>query len=202
MPTAMRTRGVDHAAYVTTRPAETIRFYRDVMGLRTPHVITAKGWGSRPHPDFVHFFFDIGDGDRLAFFYYFGVPEDPEARPPDYHLALHVDTEEELLAWRGRFEEHGVRVIAQIIHETIESIYARDPNGMIIEITRPLRDLTDRDRRDAELSLEALLDSLADDVEPTLETFWRRKAELVAKELDNEVAPDDSADGHTEQEAD
>ncbi|WP_283139235.1 VOC family protein [Rhizohabitans arisaemae] len=188
----LRLRGVDHAAYVTTKPIETIRFYRDVVGLRTPHAITAKGWGGKPHPDFVHFFFDIGSGDRLAFFYYFGVPEGPDAERPNYHLALHVETEEDLLAWRRRFEEHGVRVIAQIIHETIESIYVRDPNGMIFEITRPLRDLTERDQRDAELSLEALVDSLTADTGATLEDFWRRKAELVAKELDNEATPEET----------
>ncbi|MEU7002323.1 VOC family protein [Nonomuraea sp. NPDC046570] len=189
MPGSLRTRGVDHAAYVTARPAETIRFYRDVMGLRTPHVITAKGWGSKPHPDFVHFFFDIGNGDRLAFFYYFGVPEDPGAARPTYHLALHVETQEELLAWRARFERLGVRVIAQIVHETIESIYVRDPNGMVLEITRPLRELSERDEFDAELSLAALLDTLEED-DPTLETFWRRKAELVEKELANDPEED------------
>lgn len=175
-----RLRGVDHAAYVTTDAAGTIRFYRDVMGLGTPHIITAKGWGPKDHPDFVHFFFDIGGGDRLAFFYYFGVDPDPEAPRPDYHLAVHVRTEQDLLDWRARFEEHGIRVIAQVAHETIESIYVRDPNGMIFEVTRPLRELDERDERDARLSLEALLDVLGED-DPTLEKVWRRKAELVEK---------------------
>ncbi|TDB83787.1 VOC family protein [Actinomadura sp. KC216] len=185
-----RLRGVDHAAYVTTDAAGTIRFYRDVMGLGTPHIITAKGWGPKDHPDFVHFFFDIGDGDRLAFFYYFGVDPDPETPRPDYHLAIHVRTEQDLLDWRARFEEHGIRVIAQIAHETIESIYVRDPNGMIFEVTRPLRELDERDEHDARLSLEALLDVLGED-DPTLEKVWRRKAELIEKDDENKDEKDE-----------
>ncbi len=180
-----RIRGVDHAAYVTTDVAATIRFYRDVMGLRTPHVITAKGWGPKDHPDFIHFFFDIGQGDRLAFFYYFGVKPDTQAARPNYHLAIHVESEADLLAWRARFEEHGIRVIAQVTHETIESIYVRDPNGMVFEITRPLRDLTERDEVDAELSLEALLDVVTEE-DPTLEKVWQRKAELIEKKFDDQ----------------
>lgn len=180
-----RLRGVDHAAYVTTDAIGTIRFYRDIMGLGTPHVITAKGWGPKDHPDFVHFFFDIGNGDRLAFFYYFGVEPDPETPRPNYHLAVHVDSEQELHHWRARFEEHGIRVIAQVEHETIESIYVRDPNGMVFEVARSLRELDERDERDAQLSLEAIVQVLGED-EPTLEKVWQRKAELVEKELHNE----------------
>ena len=30
------------------------------------------GW-LEDHPDFIHFFFDIGNDDRIAFFYYFGL---------------------------------------------------------------------------------------------------------------------------------
>ena len=102
-------RGVDHAAFPTFDPAGTVRFYRDVLGFPVVHSICAAGWGPEDHPDFIHFFFDIGNDDRIAFFYYFGLPEpdrstgqgDVYARfgddVPVYfvrsrHLAIHVDS--------------------------------------------------------------------------------------------------------------
>ena len=65
-------KGVDHVAYPTFDPAGTVTFYRDVLGFPVVHSICAAGWGPEDHPDFIHFFFDIGNDDRLAFFYYFG----------------------------------------------------------------------------------------------------------------------------------
>ena len=65
-------RGVDHAAFPTFDPNATVRFYRDVLEFPVVHSICAAGWGPERHPDFIHFFFDIGNDDRLAFFYYFG----------------------------------------------------------------------------------------------------------------------------------
>ncbi len=68
-----RVKGVDHAAFPTFDPAGTVRFYRDVLGFPVVHSICAVGWGPEDHPDFIHFFFDIGNDDRIAFFYYFGL---------------------------------------------------------------------------------------------------------------------------------
>ena len=71
--------GVHHTARPTWKLAETVHFYRDVMGLNICHAITAKGWGPEDHPDFLHFFFDSGNGSTIAFFYYLGSerPADP-----------------------------------------------------------------------------------------------------------------------------
>lgn len=177
---SLRVDGVDHLAWVTWKPGETVRFYRDVLGLPLVHAITATGWVSETFPDFVHFFFALGKGDHLAFFYYFGLPE--EEQPDDLmhrsrHLALHVDTEQELLDWRARLKAHGVRVTPPLPHELLESIYFDDPNGIQLEITRPLRPFAPIDARDAELTLRALSD-VTRNGKPTVEDMWRRKGEL------------------------
>jgi catechol 2,3-dioxygenase-like lactoylglutathione lyase family enzyme len=177
---ALRLKGVDHLAWVTWKPEETVRFYRDVLGLPLVHAITATGWVSETFPDFVHFFFALGKGDHLAFFYYFGLPE--EEQPGDLmhrsrHLALHVDTEQELLEWRARLKAHGVRVTPPLAHELLESLYFDDPNGIQLEITRPLRPFAPIDARDAELTLRALSD-VTRSGKPTVEEMWRRKGEL------------------------
>jgi catechol 2,3-dioxygenase-like lactoylglutathione lyase family enzyme len=178
--------GVDHLAFVTWDPAATLRFYRDVMGFPLIHAITARGWGIDEHPDFVHFFFAIGKGNHIAFFYYFGLPSEDELPTPlmkrARHLALHVETEAELLAYRERLIAAGVRVTRPVAHEVIESIYFDDPNGIQLEITRPLRRFDERDARDAALTMQALVADIEGGA-PSGAGMWREKGRLVAERI-------------------
>jgi catechol 2,3-dioxygenase-like lactoylglutathione lyase family enzyme len=182
-PSSLSLNGVDHLALVTWRPRETHEFYTEALRMPLVHAITATGWVTEAYPDFVHFFFDMGRGNRLAFFYFFGVPED---EPPSdimqrsRHLAFNVSTQEELNDWRSWLTALGVRVTRPLVHELIESIYFHDPNGIQLEITRPLRPFCPIDARDAELTVQALAD-VADEPVPSVQALWQRKAELVTK---------------------
>lgn len=190
-------RGVDHAAFPTFDPAGTVRFYRDVLGFPVVHSICAAGWGPENHPDFIHFFFDIGNDDRMAFFYYFGLDRNVAGPPaakgdsyarfdadvPDFfvlsrHLAIHVDSEEDLLEYRRRLDASEWPVEMQVQHETIESIYTHDPNGYMIEITRALRPVLPQEDLDANLTIDALLDVVAGP-DPSMAALVARKAELI-----------------------
>jgi catechol 2,3-dioxygenase-like lactoylglutathione lyase family enzyme len=178
-------RGINHMAFPTFNPAATIGFYRDVLGLPLVQTMQVSAWGPEYQRDFVHFFFDIGNADCLAFFYYFGQePYRDENLPPlldlGTHVALHVDTLEDLNGFQQRIEDAGLKLEMRVMHETVESIYVRDPNDILIEIARPLRELTAADAVDAQVTTQALLDVLASDGEPTLEALWARKAELIA----------------------
>ncbi|MFI5954016.1 VOC family protein [Cryptosporangium sp. NPDC051539] len=188
-------RGVDHAAFPTFDPAATVKFYRDTLGFPVVHSICAAGWGPEAHPDFIHFFFDIGGGDRLAFFYYFGLPApdvtkgDVYARfddeTPDWfvrsrHLALHVDSEDHLLEYRRRLDASAWPVEMQIQHETIESIYTHDPNGYMVEITRAMRPVTPQEDLDANLTIDALVEIVAAPGH-TMDDLLVRKAELIVE---------------------
>jgi catechol 2,3-dioxygenase-like lactoylglutathione lyase family enzyme len=192
-----RVRGVDHVAFPTFDPAGTVRFYRDVLKFPVVHSICAAGWGPEKHPDFIHFFFDIGNDDRIAFFYYFGwtpagdqsAPGDAWARLPhdtprffkdSRHLAIHVDDEEDLLEYRRRLDESEWPVEMQVMHETIESIYTHDPNGYMIELTRALRPVTPQEDLDAELTIDALC-TVAQEQDPSMEKLLTRKAELIVE---------------------
>ena len=183
-------RGVDHAAFPTFDPKATIHFYRDVLGFPVVHATCALGWGPAEHPDFIHFFFDIGNGDRLAFFYYFGVEAPPGVGPPELlqrarHLAIHVDTEDDLAEYRRRLDASYWPCELQVRHETVESIYVTDPNGYLIEVTRPLRAITREDDIDANFSVDALM-AVVDDERPSLERFFEIKAELIAERYADE----------------
>ncbi|MCF8607612.1 VOC family protein [Gordonia sp. HY442] len=193
-----RVQGVDHAAFPTFDPAATVHFYRDVLRFPVVHSICAAGWGREKHPDFIHFFFDIGGGDRIAFFYYFGLepphagsstPGDswgrlPEGTPGYFvdsrHLAIHVDDEDDLLEYRRRLDESKWPVEMQVMHETIESIYTHDPNGYMVEITRALRPVTAQEDLDAELTIDALIE-VAQGEAPSLDKLLVRKAELIVE---------------------
>lgn len=190
-------KGVDHTARPTWKLQETVRFYRDTLGLPLIHTISARGWGPHTHPDFLHFFFDSGKGSTIAFFYYLGTrqPEDMAGRestkpwPEDFvtdatHTAWLVDTEEELLQWKQFLLDKGVEVSVETRHEVIESIYFRDPNGYFLEITCKLRPLQARDYRDAALTLEAAMQleqersgGISDIAQ--IDDVWQRKADLL-----------------------
>ena len=198
-------RGVDHVAFPTFDPAGTVAFYRDVLGFPVVHSICAAGWGPEKHPDFIHFFFDIGNDDRLAFFYYFGyeppergVKGDVYARfdddIPDFfvksrHLAIHVNSEADLLEYRRRLDSSRWPVELQIQHETIESIYTHDPNGYLFEITRALRPVTPQEDLDANLTIEALVD-VVQGPDVSMAALLARKAELIVERAaDWELTP-------------
>jgi catechol 2,3-dioxygenase-like lactoylglutathione lyase family enzyme len=186
-------RGVNHTAFPTWKPKSTVEFYRDALGLPIRHAITAKGWGRRneQHPDFLHFFFETGDENMLAFFYYIGTKPHPALAELKGYLALSRHTAwsvkdvAELRAWRDRIAATGVRVSEAIEHEILHSIYFRDPNGYDMEITTQIRPLGPADTRDAELSVRAMVEVFGDDNEgnATIHDFWQRKGQIVAEEL-------------------
>ena len=192
-------RGVDHTARPTWRLRETVEFYRDKLGLPLVHVISARGWGPATHPDFLHFFFDSGNGSTIAFFYYLGTNEPAGMReraasrplPDDHvadatHTAWLVKGPDELRAWKQRLESQGLEVSVETRHEVIESIYVRDPNGYFVEFTHKLRPLTALDATDAQLTLEAAM-ALEDQAHgagrllDTVDAIWNGKAEKVAE---------------------
>jgi catechol 2,3-dioxygenase-like lactoylglutathione lyase family enzyme len=186
-----RLNGVDHTAHPTWKLKETVEFYRDVMGLPLIHAITAKGWGreKEQHADFLHVFFDSGNGSSIAFFYYIGTTQpDNLTVPKGYmsmanHTAWSVETQEDLAAWKERLRSFGVKVSDEVRHETIESIYFRDPNFYPIEITLPLRKLDKIDGTDAALTVQAAIELEAAGNFDKIDAMWKRKAELVQQHM-------------------
>lgn len=180
----LRLHGVHHTARPTWKLSETVRFYRDQLGLPLVHAISARGWGQDDHADFLHFFFDSGNGSTIAFFYYIGTQRPDKLRVSDHyqeratHTAWRVPDEAELLRWRARVEAAGIPLRYQIRHEVIESIYFNDPNGYPIEITTQLRPFGQADADDAARTLQAAMALEAGQGERLdgIEPVWRRKA--------------------------
>jgi glyoxylase I family protein len=130
-----------HNAYVTRDMEATRHFYEDIIGL--PLMAT---WSESDElfgavRTYCHCFFGLADGGALAFFQ-FEKPEDTEQFGPKmpfspfHHIALHVDAEtqkgiEERLKAAG-FKEPESFVLE---HGYCRSVYATDPNGLIVEFT-------------------------------------------------------------------
>ncbi|KAF1697272.1 glyoxalase [Pseudoxanthomonas jiangsuensis] len=199
MTPALRLNGVHHTARPTWKLEETFRFYGEVMGLPLIHCVSARGWGPEDHPDFLHFFFDSGNGSTIAFFFYLGT-EQPEhlVHRPHYdsdasHTAWRVETREELQAWRKRLEDLGVEIMYQIEHEIVESIYFRDPNGYYIEIGTPVRDIVPLDLSDAEVTMRAAIEAeraLRQEGKPGLEkiaSIYVAKGRMLKAELGDDA---------------
>jgi len=127
--------GVNHLAMATGDMDRTVRFWRDLLGMRL-----VAGLGQ---PGYRHYFFQISDNDLLAFFEWSGVQPvaDKEHGRPVHgpfifdHVSFGVDNESDLWEIKDRLEAAGFNVSDVINHGFIHSIYAHDPNGIPIEFS-------------------------------------------------------------------
>jgi catechol-2,3-dioxygenase len=64
------------------------------------------------------------------------------------HIALNVDSMEELDEWKAHFAAKGVETVGIVDHDGVwESLYLFDPNGIRLELTFQTRPLDDADAR-------------------------------------------------------
>jgi glyoxylase I family protein len=130
-----------HTAYVTKDLERTRAFYEDLIGL--PLLAT---WCEADElfgavRTYCHVFFGLADGGALAFFQFADVkdgelfgPKMPET--PFHHIALKVD-EGVQAGIERRLKAAGYAPPRMYVleHGYCRSLYAEDPNGMIVEFT-------------------------------------------------------------------
>ena len=132
-------RGLHHYAYRCRDAEETRAFYEDLLELPLAHVVRADNVPSTgEHCPYVHIFFQMRDGSYIAFF---DLGDDEAAEPspntPSWvnHIALEVDTLDDLEDWKKKLDAGGVEVIGVTDHGFLKSIYFFDPNGHRLELT-------------------------------------------------------------------
>ena len=157
-------RGINHLALVSKDMARTVDFYSNVLGMPLIKTIELpSGMGQ-------HFFFDIGNGDSLAFFWF---PDAPEAAPgvaspaaqvgqgalttahgSMNHVAFDIEADK-IEAYREKLFAKGVEVTDVINHDDspkqvspivnqstfVRSIYFFDPDGILLEFAGWTREL-------------------------------------------------------------
>lgn len=128
-------RGLHHNAYRCRDSEETRRFYEDFLGLPLVHTIEIKETKSGRHTETLHTFYRMDDGSCLAFF---EAPDRPfefkDQHDFDLHIALEVG-HDALLAMFEKGKAAGMETRGISDHGFIDSIYFRDPNGYVIELT-------------------------------------------------------------------
>ncbi|MFN2538650.1 MAG: VOC family protein [Mycobacteriales bacterium] len=168
MPGPFEFRGINHLALVCEDMDRTVRFYRDLLGMPLIKTIDLPfGLGK-------HFFFDCGNGDALAFFWF---PDAAAAAPgisapahrPDRgnatsahgsmnHVAFAVPPEA-MDSYVGALRAAGIDCtevanhddselgIADEVHPGvfIRSVYFQDPDGILLEFAAWTRALTPAD---------------------------------------------------------
>ena len=123
---ASSARGLHHVAIVCADVERTVRFYQGVLEFPLTEIFE-----NRDYAGSNHFFFDIGNGNLLAFFDFPGldVGEYVEVLGGLHHLAISVEPER----WeRLRERLDGARVEYQL--ESGTSMYFRDPDGTRVEL--------------------------------------------------------------------
>ena len=131
-------KGLHHNAYRCRDSEETRAFSEDFLGLPLAGALRIGQTKTGRDTSALHIFFELGDKSYLAFFEVPGSPFDFKTQHDfDLHIALEVDaaTLDSMLA-KGR--SAGVDVRGPADHSIIRSIYFRDPNGYVIELTTKL----------------------------------------------------------------
>jgi catechol 2,3-dioxygenase-like lactoylglutathione lyase family enzyme len=133
-------KGLHHAAYRCRDSEETRKFYEDFLGLPLVNAfeITETKTGRASHV--LHSFYGMDDGSCIAFF------EEPEApfefktqRDFDLHIAVEVDYDK-LQPMLDKGKAAGIECRGISDHHIIDSIYFRDPNGYVVELTAKRKD--------------------------------------------------------------
>ena len=123
---ASSARGLHHFAIVARDVEETVRFYQGVLEFPLTDIFE-----NRDYQGSNHFFFDVGNGNLLAFFDFPGLDLGPYAEVIGglHHIAISVEPEN----WQ-QLKENLERAGVEYQSESGTSIYFRDPNGVRLEL--------------------------------------------------------------------
>jgi len=123
---ASTARGLHHTALVSSDVERTVRFYQDVLGFPLTELIE-----NRDYPGSSHFFFDIGNGNLLAFFDFPGLDVGPYAEVLGglHHVAISVEPAQ----WSAAVARLEAAGVAHEVHSEV-SVYFTDPDGARLEL--------------------------------------------------------------------
>ena len=128
-------RKLHHNAYRCRDSEETRRFYEDFLGLPLVHTIDIGRTKTGRETRALHTFYRLDDGSHLAFFETADMPFEFKAQHDfDLHIALEVEPPV-LDAMMTKAKALGMEIRGISDHEFVRSIYFRDPNGYVIELT-------------------------------------------------------------------
>ena len=128
-------KGLHHNAYRCRDSGQTRAFYEDFLGLPLAGTLVINETKSGRATKVLHTFYRMDDGSFLAFFEAPDMAFEFKAQHDfDLHIALEVTPEaREAMFAKGKAAGMEVRGVSD--HGFIDSIYFRDPNGYVVELT-------------------------------------------------------------------
>ncbi|MFM8320844.1 MAG: VOC family protein [Chloroflexota bacterium] len=124
--------GLHHITIIIRDAQRTLDFYRTVLGLRL-----VKQTVNFDAPESYHLYFGDRTGRPGTAVTFFEWPHARQGAPGiggTHHVALQVADYDGLLQWKRRLQDHGLRVNGPLDRHYFQSIYFRDPDGLILEI--------------------------------------------------------------------
>jgi catechol 2,3-dioxygenase-like lactoylglutathione lyase family enzyme len=164
-----------HLAIATRDMQATHRFYTEAMGFELVRVEKAR---TGPAAWAKHFFYDTGNGEMMAFWelhddalpqdFPTGISTGLGLPPWTNHIAFAAADEAELTGARERLLGAGHRV-TEIDHHWCKSVYAMDPNGILVEFCTTTREFGPDDKSRALAALGS--DELEDEPAPIIQEY-------------------------------
>lgn len=131
-------KGLHHITLVTSNEEVNRRFYTEVLGLRRVKL-------SVNQDDIFHRHMFYADekgttGSAITFFEWPELPRGLVGLRSPHHLAYTAPSVDSLAKWKTWLHLQNVSLVGPIVRKDSVSLYLRDPDGVIVEITSPNND--------------------------------------------------------------
>jgi glyoxalase family protein len=128
-------KGLHHITLVTSNEEVNRRFYTEVLGLRRVKLTVNQDDIFHRHLFYAN---DRAEtGSAITFFEWPELPKGTTGITSPHHLSYAVASLDALLKWRAWLGSHGVSTVGPLVRDGRVSLYLRDPDGVIVELTKP-----------------------------------------------------------------
>jgi catechol 2,3-dioxygenase-like lactoylglutathione lyase family enzyme len=126
---------VDHVVFPVWDAKASLAFYRSVMGFPLINAFSGPDWGGYP---WLMMIFAPGDGREIVLVSLKGArrPKESGLAKDVRHLAFGETSLKTLAKWRKKLKSKDIDFWEED-HGSQKSIYFKDPNGVVLEITAP-----------------------------------------------------------------
>ena len=125
--------GLHHITLITSSEKVNRRFYTEILGLRRVKLTVNQD-------DVYHRHLFYADekgttGSAITFFEWPELPHGQTGLGSPHHLSYTTSSLDMLVKWKSWLTSKGVSVVGPLIRDSRASLYLRDPDGVIVEIT-------------------------------------------------------------------
>ncbi len=164
--------GLHHITNVTSNQEVNRRFYTEILGLRRVKLTVNQD-------DYFHRHLFYGDdkgttGSAITFFEWPQLPQGFAGLSSPHHLSYSLPSLESVPRWKSWLVLNGIPVTGPLVRDGRVSLYLRDPDGLMVELTF--------------LTNESIKQAYLDEIGKNLEEVREVSTEMRLKKFDH-VSP-------------